>query len=114
MRVADDSTRRYPLVADDIAFVPSSGVAYFSANGTDAVFRVKYDAASAAIEEVGAGPGKNFIDLGPASLAAEQKGQPDPSEDDEAFHAAYSTTPMGIARKFLRAGVGRRLDGSTV
>jgi YVTN family beta-propeller protein len=73
--VADDSTRRYPLVADDIAFVPSSGVAYFSANGTDAVFRVKYDAASAAIEEVGAGPGKNFIDLGPASLAAEQKGQ---------------------------------------
>jgi len=29
----DDNTRRYPLVADDIAFVPGTSIGYFSANG---------------------------------------------------------------------------------
>lgn len=61
---ANDATRKLPLFANDIAFVPDTGVAYVTANGIDAVFRIKYDPASGAIEEVGAGPGKSFIDLG--------------------------------------------------
>ncbi len=63
---ADDATRRYPLVANDIAFVPGGGVGYLTANGTDAVFRVKYGA-SGPIEEVGASTNP-FINLGPAGI----------------------------------------------
>lgn len=71
----DDGTRRYPAVPVDVAFVPGSGVGYVVANGTDTVFRVRYDlAAASAITEVGSST-QPFIDLQPAALAAEQKGQ---------------------------------------
>ena len=39
----DDASRRYPLVANDIAFVPGTSIGYLTANGADAVFRVRYD-----------------------------------------------------------------------
>lgn len=70
----NDASRRMPLMANDTAFVPDSGVAYVSANGADAIFRVKYDAASL-IEEIGAGEGKNFINLSGSALSDEQKGK---------------------------------------
>jgi YVTN family beta-propeller protein len=72
--VANDASRRLPLFANDIAFVPDTGVAYVTANGTDAAFRIKYDPATAEIQEIGAGPGKAFIDLG-GKLADAQKGK---------------------------------------
>lgn len=71
--VTDNASRRYPLLANDMAFVPGSGVGYVTANGADAVFRVRYDATSGAIAEVGASTGK-FIDLNPAGIAAASAG----------------------------------------
>jgi mono/diheme cytochrome c family protein len=70
----DDASRRYPLVASDIAFVPGTSIAYVSANGADAVFRVRFDAASGAIAEVGSAAAR-FIDLAPAAAPAGSKGQ---------------------------------------
>lgn len=73
--IADDATRRYPATPVDMAFVPGQGVGYVVANGTDTVFRVRYDlAAASAITEVGAST-QPFIDLQPAAFTAEQKGQ---------------------------------------
>ena len=69
----DDASRRYPLVANDIAFVPGTSIGYLTANGADAVFRVRYDD-KGVIAEVGSSIAK-FIDLAPAALAAAQKGQ---------------------------------------
>jgi YVTN family beta-propeller protein len=65
----DDNTRRYPLVADDIAFVPGTSISYVSANGADGVFRMRFDANSSAVLETGSTVNK-FIDLAAASLAA--------------------------------------------
>lgn len=71
---ADDDTRRYPLVANDLAF-DEAGVAYVSANGVDAAFRLVIDPTNGSITEVGGGPTKPFIDLAPDSLAAADLGQ---------------------------------------
>lgn len=75
----DDNSRRYPLVANDIAFVPGTSIAYLTANGADAVFRVRYDD-KGSIAEVGS-PIAKFIDTANAALMPAQKGQ----------------TPMGLA-----------------
>ncbi len=56
-----------------MSFVTGSGVGYVSANGADAVFRVRYDA-TGAIVEVGASTA-NFIDLNPAGIQAASAGQ---------------------------------------
>ena len=71
--VADDATRRYPLLAMDVDFVKGGTIGYVAANGADAVFRVKYDT-SGAITEVGAA-NANFINLNPAGVATEKAGQ---------------------------------------
>ena len=63
----DDGTRRYPLVADDLAFVPGTSIGYVSANGADGVFRIRFDD-KAAVAEVGSTLNK-FVDLAAASLA---------------------------------------------
>lgn len=72
--IADDNTRRYPLVPSDVAFVPGGGVSYVVANGTDAVFRVQYDATTSAIAEIGAST-QPFIDLNPKGIAAASQGK---------------------------------------
>ncbi len=41
--VADDATRRMPLLVSDLAFGPLGHVAYLSAYGSDAVFRVEWN-----------------------------------------------------------------------
>jgi mono/diheme cytochrome c family protein len=71
--VPDSAQRRYPLFANDMSFVPGSGVGYVSANGADAVFRVRYDA-TGAIAEVGASTA-NFIDLNPTGIPPASAGQ---------------------------------------
>jgi YVTN family beta-propeller protein len=70
----DDSTRRFPLFADDIAFVPGSGVGYVTANGADAVFRIQYDTTSGVITQVGASTNQ-FINLDPTGIAASAAGE---------------------------------------
>ena len=70
----DDASRRYPLMANDMAFVPGTAISYITANGTDAVFRVRFDATTGAINEVGSTAAK-FIDLAPAAAAPASKGQ---------------------------------------
>ena len=65
MSVADDSTRRVPLIATDLAFVPASGIGYLTSYGTDAVFRISF-AADGSLSEVGA-TANHFINLAPAT-----------------------------------------------
>jgi DNA-binding beta-propeller fold protein YncE len=62
MDVPDDDRRRYPLVANEMAFEAGSNVAWIAANGADAVFRIDFDGRGGAA--VG-GPGdSSFVDLG--------------------------------------------------
>ena len=70
---ADNNARRYPLLANDMSFVPGANVGYVTANGADAVFRVRYDNMSGVIAEVGSSA-QLFIDLNPAGIAAASAG----------------------------------------
>ena len=68
------AARRYPLFANDIGFVPGSTVGYLTANGADAVFRLRVDAQTGALVEVGASTNA-FIDLAPAGIDAAKAGK---------------------------------------
>jgi YVTN family beta-propeller protein len=68
------AARRYPLFASDIGFVPGSTVGYLTANGADAVFRIRVDAQTGALVEVGASTNA-FIDLAPAGIDASKAGR---------------------------------------
>ncbi len=59
--VPDDGTRRMPLIPNDIAFAAGTNVAYVSSYGSDAVFRIQYNA-DGTLNRVGAA-GTNFINL---------------------------------------------------
>ncbi|HEY6880620.1 MAG TPA: hypothetical protein VI299_21505, partial [Polyangiales bacterium] len=60
-------TQRFPLFANDLDFVPGTGVGYVTANGIDAAFRVVYDGAQ--LKEVGAGTAP-FLNLNPVGIKA--------------------------------------------
>lgn len=65
--VNNDGSRRLPLFANDMTFVPGTAsttpIAYVTANGTNAAFRLVFSAAGA-ITAVGSNtPAKDFIDL---------------------------------------------------
>jgi hypothetical protein len=64
---ADDNTRRYPLIPNAIAFVqdPGTDIAYITAYGADAVFRVKLNAG--VVDEIGSSFNL-FMDLGGAAV----------------------------------------------
>ncbi|MET0594612.1 MAG: hypothetical protein ABW133_18070, partial [Polyangiaceae bacterium] len=68
------ANRRYPLFANDIGFVPGSTVGYLTANGSDAVFRIKVDAMTGGFVEFGASTNA-FIDLAPAGIDALKAGK---------------------------------------
>lgn len=68
-----DPSRRFPLLANDIAFEPVSGDAFLTANGADAVFRLVFDG-TGALTEVGAGATNAFVDLVDGSLADAELG----------------------------------------
>ncbi|MDP3275812.1 MAG: beta-propeller fold lactonase family protein [Deltaproteobacteria bacterium] len=68
---ADDGTRRFPLIMNDIQFVAGTNVAYVSAYGSDAVFRVRFNA-DGTFNEVGTTT-SNFVNL--ASLAGADAGR---------------------------------------
>ncbi len=63
----DDATRRMPLVANEITFIPGTKVGYVSANGADAVFRFTYDD-SGKVVSVGGDKGTEFINLAPTAF----------------------------------------------
>lgn len=63
--IADDNSRRFPLIISDIAFVPDTGIGYVTANGADAVFRVKFNG-DGTLAEVGSSV-QLFIDLANAA-----------------------------------------------
>jgi hypothetical protein len=65
-KLSDDVSRRLPLFADDLAFVPGTGIAYVSASGADALFRLRFDGGT--LTDVGSSTAP-FIDLTPAGLA---------------------------------------------
>jgi hypothetical protein len=64
--VPDTAARRFPLIPNDISFVPTSSVAYVSSYGSDAVFRVQFGVGGALVA-VGQGSTRHFIDLGGAT-----------------------------------------------
>ncbi|MET0343300.1 MAG: hypothetical protein ABW252_19985 [Polyangiales bacterium] len=69
----DAAGRRFPLVSNDLAFVPGTNVGYVTANGIDAVFRVVYDA-TGKITEVGSSTSP-VINLNPAGIEARLAGK---------------------------------------
>ena len=66
--------QRFPLFANDIAFVAGTTVGYVSASGSDAVFRFQADATSGTLSTVGASTNP-FINLAPAGIAADKAGR---------------------------------------
>jgi len=71
-RGTDAAAQRFPLFANDIAFVPGSRVGYVTANGIDAVFRFQTDD-TGKLSEVGASTSL-FIDL-LSGLAPDKQGK---------------------------------------
>jgi hypothetical protein len=67
--VPDTAARRFPLIPNDISFLPSSNVAYVSSYGSDAVFRVAFNT-DGTLAGVGNSPTQHFIDLGGAAAPA--------------------------------------------
>ncbi|MGD0527622.1 MAG: hypothetical protein ABSE49_20985 [Polyangiaceae bacterium] len=61
---------RFPLIPEDIAFIPGADVAYLPALGSDAVYRVKYDS-NGTLDQVGSTT-NDYIDL---ELAAPNTGE---------------------------------------
>jgi DNA-binding beta-propeller fold protein YncE len=59
--VPDDASRRFPLIPNAFAFLPGTHIAYFTAYGSDAVFRLEF-AADGSVLEVGSSL-RNFINL---------------------------------------------------
>lgn len=68
------AAQRFPLFANNLAFVPKKPVAYLTANGTDAVFRLRFDPKTGKLIEVGAKQAE-FINLAPAGIAPEKAGK---------------------------------------
>lgn len=91
----DDANRRLPLNPLDIGFVPGTVNAYLPSSGTDAVFRINFDATyeAAAIESVG-DPKAPFINLAPAGV--------DPS------HVGRVPTGIAVAHKTRTEGSATR------
>jgi YVTN family beta-propeller protein len=63
------AAQRFPLFANDLEFVPGTGVGYVTGNGIDAAFRVVFDATSGKLAEVGASTAP-FLNLNPAGIKA--------------------------------------------
>jgi cytochrome c peroxidase len=105
----DDANRRLPLNPFDIGFVPGTVTAYFPSSGTDAVFRVNFDAtyAAATIESIG-DPKSPFINLAPAGIdpshigrvptgiAVAHKTRTEGSKTRFAFVANYATRNLSV------------------
>lgn len=60
--------RRMPLIPQDVAFVPGTGIAYVVSYGSDAVFRVQF-ADNGTVQEVGSTTAR-FINLAPGGAVA--------------------------------------------
>jgi YVTN family beta-propeller protein len=108
--------RRLPLVANDLAFDPTSGAAYVTANGVDAVFRAIVDDATGAVTSVGAGASKPFVDLAPASFALAAQGQ-NPNGLAFAHGSTYAFVINDVSRSVsvldLDPGVQKVAGGGT-
>ena len=94
--VADDANRRYPLTATDIGFVPGTVTAYVPSRGTDAVFKIDFNATyeASTVDAVG-DPKAPFINLVPAGV--------DPSRTGKL------PTGLSVAHKVRRRGGAVRL-----
>jgi DNA-binding beta-propeller fold protein YncE len=76
LNMADDATRRMPMLPSDIGFVPGTVTAYVAAYGADAVFRIDFDATYAAstIDSVG-DPKNPFMSTFSAAIDPSHNGQ---------------------------------------
>src|SRR5262249_44840902 len=94
--MADDATRRLPLVTMDADFVPGTVTAYFASNGTDAVFKVDFNATYEASTIDGVGDAKQpFINMGPAGIDGSLIGK-DPVGIAVAHHAVSDTKRLAF------------------
>jgi hypothetical protein len=74
--MADDGTRRLPLTTFDIGFVPGTVTAYLPSRGTDAVFKIDFNATYEASNIDGLGdPKAPFINLVPAGVDPSRVGR---------------------------------------
>lgn len=94
--MADDANRRLPLNPLDVGFVPGTVTAYFPSSGTDAVFRIDFDATYAAetIQSVG-DPKNRFINLAPAGIDPSRVGRV-----PTGIAVAHGTHTKGSATRF--------------
>jgi YVTN family beta-propeller protein len=74
--LADDGTRRMPLTTTDVGFIPGTVTAYVVSKGTDALFKVDFNATyqASSIDSVG-DPKAPFIPLAPAGIDASRLGR---------------------------------------
>lgn len=74
--MADDGTRRLPLTTFDIGFVPGTVTAYLASRGTDAVFKIDFNATYEASNIDALGDAKApFINLAPAGVDPSRMGR---------------------------------------
>jgi DNA-binding beta-propeller fold protein YncE len=92
--IADDGNRRFPLTPTDIGFVPGTVTAYVTGKGSDALFKIDFNATYEAttIDGVGA-PNAPFIQLAPAGIDASLTGR----------------LPTGVAVAFKEHTAGSKL-----
>lgn len=89
----DDASRRMPLTTTDLGFVPGTVTAYVVSKGTDALFRVDFNATyeASTIDAVGT-PTVPFIPLAPAGIDVSRLGRmPTGVAVAHKLHAAGST-----------------------
>ena len=105
----DDANRRLPLNPFDIGFVPGTVTAYLPSSGTDAVFRVDFDATYAAqtIQSVGnakapfinlapAGVDPSYVGRVPTGIAVAHKVRTDGTQTRYAFVANFATRNLSV------------------
>jgi hypothetical protein len=74
--LADDGNRRLPLTTTDLGFIPGTVTAYVVSKGTDALFKVDFNATyeASTIDSVG-DPKAPFISLAPAGIDSSRLGR---------------------------------------
>jgi WD40 repeat protein len=94
--IADDGNRRMPLTTTDIGFVPGTVTAYIASKGSDALFRVDFNATYEASTIDAVGTDKvPFISLAPAGIDNSRMGRL-----PTGVAVAFKTHTEGKAQRF--------------
>jgi hypothetical protein len=94
--LTDDGARRMPLTTTDVGFIPGTVTAYVVSKGTDALFKVDFNATyqASTIDSVG-DPKAPFIALAPAGIDASRLGR-----SPTGVAVAFKTHTAGATQRF--------------